>query len=283
VVAVEDGAADIVLASTTEADQEILERALENDKEAGRVNVFEHGSLNDFSSLEDGKVKELANEHPRSSRHRYEKQLAAAEKEMAQLAIPEDPPKTVEATAKETESRLQELERRTSAPIEPQPATATQADIDNLVEQRVSFREHEGRLAAAMQDPGFREAMGQIDLNNVNIVFNPQVATVIASQINSPVVTWFLASKPQLAQEISSMPVPRAIAEISKLSSWLQVQMQQPQNAAPGHRTATEPTPRPIKPVGGSSTPQSHGYVAPDQMDYQSYKAWRAKTGTRGR
>jgi hypothetical protein len=281
----------ITLASTTEVDDSVLQDALGNDESKARVKPWDHGSLNQFtdSHSADGQVQVLSYEHPRSSRVRAEQALAKAERELVALSIPSD---EVEAPI-QAESAVEQPplpQPRSEQPRSEHVAQPIQqlgmvpaSQVNELVEQQVSFREHEGRLAAAMQNAEFAAAMSQIDPNNVNTVFHPQVATVIASQVNSPVVTWYLASQPALAEQISSMPVSRAIGEVSKLSAWLQVQTQQPQNASV-RRNAPQATPAPIKPVGGGggSAPKQ-SFVSPDTMDYASFRRWREETGSHRR
>jgi hypothetical protein len=273
---------DVVrLSSTTESSQAVLENALSDDPEAGRVPVESHGTLSQYtrSESEDGNTKTLVFEHPKSSRVRAEQSLARAERELAELSLLEPSPKDQANADQVLQDFVRERTQQAEPPRQPAPnmVPATQADIDNLVEQRVSFREHEGRLAQAMQDPAFREAMSRVDLNNVNVSLHPQVATVIASQVNSPQVTWFLAARPDVAQTIASMSVPRAIGEISRLSSWLQTQMS-PQNAASARRSPSTPPP-PIKPIGGQSAPRD--YSDPSIMTFSEYKKWRRETARR--
>jgi hypothetical protein len=282
-----DDKSDIVLASTTEADQEVLERALQDDESKARVSIFDHGSLNNFSSLEDGKVKELAYEHPtNSSRHRYQRQLEAAEKELAELAIKEDPPETVEARAKEeTESRLQELERRTSAPIEtqpryeqPAPGMVPASQVAHLVESNLVVREHNQRMQAALQNPEFAAAMSKID-PNVDVPWANEIGLSVAAAHNSPALVWFLGSRPDVARSIASMPTARGVAEVARLSAWLQTEMQ-PQNASV-RRTAPAPIPPPMTPVSGSAVSVPRNSADPSTMTFSEYKRWRRETGRR--
>jgi hypothetical protein len=266
----------VTLASSTEADQQCLEAALQDDEQAARVDVSRHGSLTGFthSESEDGQVQSLTYENPKSSRIRAEQALMKAERQLAALAFEEPSPKDLADADKTLQDFVRERQQPRTEQVEPRqsPDMVPASRVDELAEVKTVVNEHNQRLAQALQDPSFREAMAQIDPNNVNVEWSPQVGMAVAAQNNSPALVWFLGSRPDVAREIAAMPVHRGVAEVARLSAWLQGEMR-PNAASAQH--SSPPLPAPIKPVGGSSTKVSA--VPQGEETYQDYKLRRER------
>jgi hypothetical protein len=157
-----------------------------------------------------------------------------------------------------------------SKPTSPDPNMIPVGEVAGIVEQEVIVREHRQRWAQAMQDPQFAEYAANASAADVGL--DHQILTSIAAQANSPVVVAFLANRPDIAEELAAMPVARGVAEVAKLSAWLQIQLQQqtvPQTA-PRRVSAAPP---PIRPLGGS--PTKTNAVDLNTCDYQTYRRVR--------
>jgi hypothetical protein len=155
------------------------------------------------------------------------------------------------------------------AEAQPQkPGMIPAEQVGNIVEQQVILREHQARWQQAMQDPDFAEFASSVPVSDVE--WAPEIGATVAAQHDSPALVAFLCARTDLAQQLAQMPIPRALAEVSRLSAWLHSQLQ-PQNApAPVARVSNAP--QPINPVRGSGTKSS---VPLDQADYQTFKRVR--------
>jgi len=257
---VADDDAVITVASTTD-EQAALESSLQDDERAARVPV-EDSSLSEFktSEFENGNVKSLSYEAENSSRQRYLRHQARVEKELAELSTPAEPEEKAP-----TEARVPVSPTQPS--LQPQETMVPASRVADVVEQQILVREHHQRLAAAMQNPEYAQAMAAIDPDTVNVSWDPAIGAALCAQPNSAMLVWFLSARPDVAQQIASMTPVRGVAEMSKLASWLETQMRPPNTSA--QRPAP---PAPIKPLSGAMTRSS---VPTGEMSYQDFKRQR--------
>lgn len=86
---------------------------------------------------------------------------------------------------------------------------------------------------------------------------------------NGPELLYELAKDPEEYKRICSLPAIAAAREIGKLEAKLA------QSSESKPETKTTKAPKPLSPVGSSSSNTST--KKPDDMDFDEYKAWRAK------
>jgi len=258
----------ITVASTSDSQDSVQSAA---DDNAQGVPLAE-SALGDFRQSSDGAV--ISFEHRNSERALMLKRLEKERSEIEEFPI--DPALSRLEPESEQPAHAPTPVEAPVSPTQFSPPGMVPADqVDTIVETKLVMKEHQDRFTQALQNPEFREAMMQVPAND--ITWNPAITMAVAAQSNSPIVTWFLHAKPELAQQIASMPVLRGVAEISKLASWLQTEMRQPQNTS----TRRPEPPAPVyNHLTGSNT---RGSVPLGELPYAEYKRIREQQRKAGR
>jgi hypothetical protein len=191
--------------------------------------------------------------------------------------------------AEAAQKRLERLER--AAQGEKEPSEAEFADLTEYAIAKAAWKLQQGtiarerdevseaakaaqaerarELAASYQDQ-IAEAKGRyVDfdavVNNPRVYIAPHVAELVISSDQAADLAYAVASKPDLAARISSLPPIEAARELGRLEASL---------TAP--RRVTSSAPPPITPVSARSQAGKN----PADMSYEEYKAWR-KRGSR--
>ena len=127
--------------------------------------------------------------------------------------------------------------------------------VQTFAERSNTFAETQPDFNAKLSDPNFVQTFKQ----------SPSVQEAVLTSDNGPAMAYYLASNPQVAQEIASLSPVMAGMKLAGIESKL---------SAPVSVKPTN-TPEPIKPV----TPGGKVDKDPESMTPKEYVAWRRKQG----
>jgi hypothetical protein len=251
---------ELVLATSSDT-QESAEKALNPDREAGRVKV-EDSALSDFTAEStDGKTI-TSYERADSSRHLYEQQLDEAEADLVELSKPE--PAEADATAQQsdidieavrkaaTEDAIRDARARMTAQ---QQSPSVESQYNAVLEQAgAAFVSRMEEIKS--KDPSFMQLVHKLD----DVIFAPEVREAMV--YSGADVVAYLVRNPGEAKKLAALPPLAAVAQVGALATKMTTNSRRVQ-PAPGAV---------ITPVGGSSTKSA---VPLDEAPYQDYRRIR--------
>ncbi len=263
-----------LIVSTTTDPAGVAEAAANGDEAAARTPAPKP----DVERL-DGSTA-VSFEHERSERLMLLERLAQDEADLEVLTNPDDAD-SEQVTSNESPSEEAEAEpenidmaavraaatadaieagRRWVAEQQGQVAQPSQADLNQLRAQlAVPFAERMKELRAKASD------IAEIDKQS-NIPIPMAVQDALLALPGGPEATLYLVRHPEEAHKLRAIPDHLAVATVAQLAAKL--------DPASSFRAPASRAPKPISPVGGSSTKSS---IDLDQTDYQTFRRERER------
>jgi hypothetical protein len=268
-----------VASETTETEAEENEGA---DDSASESEVEAEGDESEETPAQDGKtgkrksgVKKL---REKLSAKDQEIGFLRSELERARVAGAKEPEKVAEKTVKEDgkpskdqfETHDEYVEALADWKVDQRLKAEKAAAIENQVksEGQKRLETHAGRVQEFVKShPDFQEVIQDLDDGpKVSLT----VQEVILNSDNGPELMYQLAKNRKEFERINALPAIQAARELGKFES----RFAKPSEEKPQPKTTKAPPP--VKPVGARSGSASKD---PGEMDFDEYKAWRAKGG----